>query len=213
MSETGIAERAKAVNRLTALKLDGGSYQMLSDICKAVYPHNGAWTFSECENLRYQLAWLMHNLNMGRFDNEMWKQGYDEGYASADDILSREENGVLAEHGFVRLPKDADGEYIHLGDMMENGERVARIVLTDGSWDPSVYTAKKPNQLREYFCHEISHYHASTVEDVLREFAQKMNENMGMYTGEAIDADEWRQADSKTIAEYAAKLQLAGDAE
>ena len=46
---------------------------------------------------------------------------------------------------------------------------------------------------------------------VVREFAQAMNENMGMYTGEAIDADEWRDADNKTIAEYAAKLRLAGD--
>jgi hypothetical protein len=48
---------------------------------------------------------------------------------------------------------------------------------------------------------------------VLREFAEKMNENMGMYTGEAIDADEWRDADRQTIAEYAAKLRLAGEAE
>lgn len=50
-----------------------------------------------------------------------------------------------------------------------------------------------------------------TVEDVLREFAQEMNENLGMYTGEAIDADEWRKADERTIAEFAAKLRLAGD--
>ena len=47
-----------------------------------------------------------------------------------------------------------------------------------------------------------------TIEDVLREFAQEMNENLGMYTGEAIDADEWRKADEDTIAEYAAKLML-----
>lgn len=115
----------------------------------------------------------------------------------------------LSKH-YVELPKDADGEYIHIGDRMENNERVARIVLTDGSWEPSVYLEKMPNVLHEYFCSEISHYHAPTVEDVLQEFAQKMDENMGMYTGEAIDADEWQQADSKTIAEYAAKLRLAG---
>jgi hypothetical protein len=67
------------------------------------------------------------------------------------------------------------------------------------------------NYLEEYFCNEVSHYHEPTVEDVLREFAEKMNENMGMYTGEAIDADEWRSADNATIAEYATKLRLADE--
>lgn len=48
-----------------------------------------------------------------------------------------------------------------------------------------------------------------TVEDVLREFADEMNQNLGMYTGEAIDADEWRDADNKTISKYAKRLTLA----
>ena len=43
----------------------------------------------------------------------------------------------------------------------------------------------------------------------MREFAEKMNENLGLYTGEAIDADEWRSADAQTIAEYAKRLKLA----
>ena len=50
-----------------------------------------------------------------------------------------------------------------------------------------------------------------TVDDVLREFAQEMNENLGMHTGEAIDADEWHEADERTIAATAARLRLAGD--
>ena len=54
---------------------------------------------------------------------------------------------------------------------------------------------------------------ASTVEDVLREFAEKMNENLGMYRGEAIDADEWREADARTVEKYAAKLRLAEDSQ
>ena len=41
---------------------------------------------------------------------------------------------TMAEHGWVRLPVDADGVPIHIGDRMENNERVARIVLTDESW-------------------------------------------------------------------------------
>ncbi len=57
-----------------------------------------------------------------------------------------------------------------------------------------------------------THYHAPTVEDVLMEFAQEMNENLGMYTGEAIEADEWRAADAETVAKFAQRLQLREDA-
>jgi hypothetical protein len=113
--------------------------------------------------------------------------------------------------GWVKLPVDADGVPIHIGDRVENNERVVRIVLTDGSCEPSVYVEKLPNVLHEYFCNEVSHHHSPTVEDVLREFAEKMNENMGLYTGEVIDVDEWRDADAKTVEKFAAKLRLAND--
>ena len=107
---------------------------------------------------------------------------------------------------YTALPVDADGVPIHVGDVMESDDgetfRVCRLQLFDSGWaiDGGKFTQG-----------EIRHHHAPTVEDVLREFAQEMNENLGMYTGEAIDADEWRKADERTIAEYAAKLRLAGD--
>ena len=95
-----------------------------------------------------------------------------------------------------------------LGDRMEwaNGTfTIHELKFTEGgctTWDSE----------RGYTVHaDECHHHKPTVEDVLREFAEKMNENMGLYTGEVIDADEWRSADSATIAEYAAKLRLAGD--
>ena len=118
---------------------------------------------------------------------------------------------------YTALPVDADGVPIHVGDVMEadNGTtfEVEHISLYQWGWrcvgegtDRSGVTCTAhaiPDGCR--------HHHAPTVEDVLREFAQEMNENLGMYTGEAIDADEWRKADERTIAEYAAKLRLAGD--
>ena len=108
---------------------------------------------------------------------------------------------------YVELPKDADGEYIHIGDRMENNERVARIVLTDESWEPSAYLEKLPNVLHEYFCNEISHYHKPTVEDVLREILSlsgcKIHEDGSCEMG----------LTDEQIAEYAAKLRLAGDRE
>lgn len=102
---------------------------------------------------------------------------------------------------YVELPKDADGETIHIGDRVEDNERVARIVLTDGSWEPSVYIEKLPNVLHEYFCNEISHYHKPTVEDVLEEFFGKAN------------LPDGTQTRAELIAEYAPKLRLAGEVE
>ena len=50
---------------------------------------------------------------------------------------------------------------------MENNERVVRIVLTDDSWEPSVYVEKLPNVLHEYFCHEVSHYQPDSWERII----------------------------------------------
>lgn len=111
----------------------------------------------------------------------------------------------------VELPKDADGEYIHIGDVMEwcdSGETltvegIGSDVLFYIDGENAEWTAARNKR----------HHHAPTVEDVLREFADEMNQNLGMYTGEAIDADEWRDADAKTVEKFAAKLRLAGDGE
>lgn len=117
---------------------------------------------------------------------------------------------------YVKLPVDTDGVPIRVGDVLEvvylDGTvgkpfEVHSILLEANEWFVSVQNGSHS------YASRCRHYHAPTVEDVLREFAQEMSENIGMYTSEAIDADEWRDADNKTIAEYAAKLRLAGDAE
>lgn len=82
--------------------------------------------------------------------------------------MRRELDGYEESH--VELPKDMDGEYIHIGDRVEDGEKVARIVLTDSSWEPSVYIYKLPNVLHEYFCNEIGHYkEPDTAESIVRD--------------------------------------------
>lgn len=74
------------------------------------------------------------------------------------------------EESHIELPKDMDGEYIHIGDRVEDNEKVARIVLTDSSWEPSVYVYKLPNVLHEYFCNEIGHYkEPDTAESIVRD--------------------------------------------
>lgn len=98
----------------------------------------------------------------------------------------------MAEHGWVRLPKDADGETWHIGDRTESGQVVYKLYLDKHGWsfyglvndiDPAIHR----------------HYHAPTVEDVLHEFI--------------CDHEEGVRDEVDLIAEYAAKLRLRGDAE
>ena len=135
---------------------------------------------------------------------DAYTKGYDEGFASADDWAAQHED-AMAEHGWVRLPVDAEGECIHVGDVMEwvDIEGTVEVVCTVDAvgvdcffaWDAANcrYAQKHANAYR--------HHHAPTVEDVLREFADRVC-NSGHQWG--LDADT-------TIAEYAAKLRLAGD--
>ena len=108
----------------------------------------------------------------------------------------------------ISLPMDADGVPIRIGDVMEwpdgDDEPFEVVGIGDNGtlfymYDGSCEWTNAKNKV----------HHVPTVEDVLREFSEKMNENLGMYTGEVIDAGEWRKADERTIAEYAAKLKLA----
>lgn len=121
-------------------------------------------------------------------------------------------NGILDDieremTDMVPLPLDADGVPWRVGDMTDNGNVVNGMTLDFHGWhftgtrndiDPTIHRHYVPKP---------------TVEDVLREFAQEMNENLGMYTGEAVDADEWHETDERTIAEFAKRLRLAGEDE
>lgn len=122
------------------------------------------------------------------------------------DAIERE-----VEERYVELPKDADGEYIHIGDRVEDNERVARIVLTDGSWEPSVYIEMLPGVLHEHFCNEISHYHAPTVEDVLEEYRIRYYDLVTDMECKNITNEEYVQGIKELASEFAAKLQLKED--
>ena len=101
----------------------------------------------------------------------------------------------------VELPKGADSEYIHIGDVMDSrvdylfdGKpfTVRALVLCEDGWevaDGRFGNRYEPDSLR--------HHHAPTVEDVLREFA----EGLGVPVADSY------------VAAAAAKLRLAGDAE
>lgn len=122
----------------------------------------------------------------------------------------------MAEHGWVRLPKDADGEYIHVGERVQlignDPGTVSHMSLADDGWrvyvkyDGGIGTGSgEPKHIR--------HYHAPTVEGVLREMHAELDEVTALYVGEVIDSDERDRDEARIFAEYAAKLKLTeGDA-
>ena len=141
--------------------------------------------------------------------------GFDEGFASADDWLNMNEDD-LSKHGWVKLPVDADGVPIRIGDVMEGVDKYDSLkkvkgkVITvsfesDGIVDVAIqaWNSDGKSWHRAYLDSGASvyrHYHAPTVEDVLREFADAMSNT------NPLDVPA-------RIAEYAAKLRLAGDGE
>ena len=142
---------------------------------------------------------------------KMLREEHDELTAIADRIDAEHErvraesiidmtDESMAEHGWIRLPKDADGVPIHVGDEVEEidcdgGHRVVELRMCEsGWWVTANGICRRP--------HKYRHYHAPTVEDVLREFASDIADVLG--------GDDFRLDDSDELfAEYAAKLWLA----
>ena len=106
----------------------------------------------------------------------------------------------------VPLPVDADGVPIHVGDVMEwvDIEGTVEVVCTVDAvgvdcffaWDAAncQYAQKCANAYR--------HHHAPTVEDVLREFAEKITDSQVPGVHPTYE---------EAIAEFAAKLTLRGE--
>ena len=140
---------------------------------------------------------------------KMLREEHDELTAIADRI-DAEHEAMLADvrktvyQGLIELPKDADGEYIHVGDVMEpNGANslfgqasfeVRAMRYDEGGWE--VY-----DRLGDRYAPSLlRHHYAPTVEDVLREFALK------------AAGKECMTMRSDLVDEYASKLQLREDA-
>jgi len=141
-----------------------------------------------------------------RGKNDGYDEGYDAGFASADDWCAQHED-AMAEHGWYRA-LDADKAPIRIGDKVDSdhhedgtvmgvqfyemprGIRTLVAVRPDG-WD--VATWHTPD---EY------HHHAPTVEGVLREM-------IAAYMDTPLDGSN----DGEFFAKFAAKLRLVGDAE
>lgn len=147
-----------------------------------------------------------------------WTKGFmlavadriDAEYEEAIQQVLMGEGGVPAtdenmdEHGWVRLPKDADGEYIRIGDELDYLEALhpdvpSRFKVQDmfyygnGKWHLRAYPATyEPEKCR--------HYHAPTVEDVLEELLRE------------YDRDDSELTNGEIVEMFAKRLQLREDA-
>lgn len=133
-----------------------------------------------------------------------------------NDALYHANDKEMADLGWVRLPKDADGKPIHMGDLVtvpwkDKVYEVAGFSCTKQLYGGirtiwiDVYSPEKQRNVPLCGADSCRHYHAPTVEDVLDEFASAYDRIGG--------EDEEHQKYLNLIAEYAAKLQLRGDAE
>ncbi len=116
------------------------------------------------------------------------KEQYACGIGASIDTL------MIQTHGYIELPKDADGEYIHVGDEVKDVDydghaSVFEMRMTaDGWWVGAGGICRRPDSYR--------HYHIPTVEDVMVEFA--------------TDWESAQDGEDKTavLKKYVAKLRL-----
>lgn len=141
-------------------------------------------------------------------DGQTWLRGYAECHAElmeGNEVIAAD----LEKAGWVELPKDADGEVIHVGDTLVSHYdgrdyvcEVEALIFTD-RWDFQLSDedgdTRDTASLRDFYLN-TRHYQAPTVEDVLDEFVERWH-------------DTHHDDIPALLAEYAGKLRLAGDAE
>lgn len=100
----------------------------------------------------------------------------------------------MSDAEYVKLPKDADGEYILPGDVMDGYGKTIEVVELRYGRSGWVLISRDGNGYADTFA--FTHHHALTVEDVLREFVTEFNR------------DDSELCDGEIIERFAAKLRL-----
>ena len=107
---------------------------------------------------------------------------------------------AMAEHGWVRLPKDADGVPWRVGDRVhEGGERreVAHMDLASDGW--RIYLRDSEGNIGSGPPDRYRHHHELTTEDVLMDML-----------AEWAELDESNDGITDVVAKYAKRLTLRG---
>ena len=130
-----------------------------------------------------------------------WRRGYERGEDEAEfEDLDELRKEVQAE--WVPLPRDADGAPIRIGDRVRIGRTEFEAIgfgnVTCDEEAYGVFMQRESGEYEWFNARCLRHYHAPTVEDVLREFAERWDDPAHYAKGELVE-------------QYAAKLRLAGD--
>lgn len=114
------------------------------------------------------------------------------------------DENMLAE-GWIRLPKDADGEYVHIGDVMECIGLDSDEILTVRGVGNGMLFYIDGCDVKWTVARNKRHYHAPTVEDVLFSYGQAC-----IRASNEAETDAAKQTMlARLREEYAAKLRLA----
>lgn len=140
--------------------------------------------------------------NISKLDNVYmcFKDEHDKWCDSIKNAYTENNDKGMGELGWVKLPVDADGVPIYVGDTLDGyGETtvVRRLTLDDDGWFMTC-----ENGLWFGFT-AFAHRHEPTVEDVLQKLLEQAVGYSDAHTTVALNA----------IAEFAAKLRLAGEDE
>lgn len=168
-----------------------------------------------------------HERLRSRSRSNGYLDGFTDGFNDIESWVVDHED-EMAEHGWYRVV-DADEQTIKFNDNVEwellgSGETESgyvvgiKIDLIAGRQSCRVKVVRDSDfQTIELMAKNLHHVKPAepepTVEDVLRDMHAKLDEVTALYVGEAIDSDERDSDEARIFAEYAAKLQLRGDAE
>ena len=152
-----------------------------------------------------------HEAKVSYWQGASYKDGYNEGFAGADDWLGQHED-AMAEHGWVKLPVDADGVPIRVWDVLDPPDDCDDYVplqvvrLTYDGYEDEWYFDGQAGGFTGMVgkCMDVAgwtHHRVPTVEELLREFVAEFNR------------DDSELTDEEIIERFAAKLRLAGDSE
>lgn len=134
-----------------------------------------------------------NGLQQARSVSEDWRRGFDAGFSSGIDDWLADHEDAMVEHGWVKLPVDADGVPIRIGDVIQNVDyndsgSVYEMRLDDDNWFVYVNgVGRRPERYR---------HREPTTEDVLRELLDRWCSESG--NRKAVEL----------VAEYAQRLQL-----
>lgn len=153
----------------------------------------------DAEHQKAKEEWLVKN-------GDMWLKGYNvchKELMEGHPVIAAD----LEKAGWVRLPVDADGVPIRIGDVMVLQHEVKEKpdVVQTLTWDGEDWYFTSSEGFFNVCGWE--HYHAPTVEDILREIVHKCQPTYskdGSYTTGLTEEE---------FAEYAVKLRLADDGE